>query len=911
MAKAKKMLSLALAALVTVGSMGLAPASAATKKVDYYQIALTNINKYLKPQLTATKQSQSEEDLKLLQSYYRSLKIHMSKITDAKKKAAISKMLMEISQDIVAVTAQVKAQIVASDAVEAFELAAISTQEEIAAAEALYANALDKVQDIADRTVRMALMNRINDKKAKLDAAKKGFEDVAATLKAAEDAVKAYEDFQITKYEEVAKAKELAKAAADAVAKVVDADKKAALNTRIAEQDKKVAAKEAELMPVKVEEVKPVAVNKIEVKFNKAVDTAKAVVNVKKGSAIYYSTVAWSEDKKVATVTTYATLLEGEYTVEVTGLTETALTSAVKVEARKATTIEIKTDSVAKENGAKIAYVIKDQYGNDMNITSNVTAFAYNTTQNTSENLTAVQNKSEFEFSSFSQNAKIGDVIRVTLVYGDLTVTKNITLIEAPYPATITFGALTLPNNKARFEVSSQTTNTATLSFALKDQYGNDYKGSIADIEFKSSNESVVKITEINVQEGKITLEAGQTAGTASIIAIFKNKAGVVVSTPVTVYAAPTIKSVTIAPITGLVAANDKAFTLDLTAVDQYGAAVSNISSSVITVTSSDSNKATAQIIDNKNKLEITPKAAGTVTITLKNGNDTVGSITFTIEEAAYAARIVGIKNFNTVLEQGASVTFTKDNLQVVDQYNRPYALADATGITIEVKGTNSGNVTIEGLKFTAPQDKEGSQVFTVKLAGAQNSIDLTMETVKSSAIVSYELAPLGTIYASTETKYHKALSLTGKLADGRVVVLKDGKITAITSSNTAVATIANNMVQGVKAGTATIAAWSGATKLAETTVTVSEAAPVATKVEFKNLADEITVGEEGYDLKQNLKVYDQYGVEIDAEGFWTVSDTSVANINNGVITKVKAGKVVVGFVTKNGLVVTKEVEIK
>ncbi|WDU82666.1 Ig-like domain-containing protein [Caloramator sp. Dgby_cultured_2] len=271
MAKAKKMLSLALAVLVTVGSMGLAPASAATKKVDYYQIALTNINKYLKPQLTITKQSQSEEDLKLLQSYYRSLKIHMSRITNVKQKAAISKQLMELSQEIVAVTAQVKAQIAAADAVEAFELAALTTQEEIAAAEALYAEAVDKVQDIADRTVRMALMNRINDKKAKLDAAKKGFEDVAATLKAAEDAVAAYEAAKLTTLDEVKAARDLEKKAADAVAKVTDADKKAALEKRIADQKKKVDEEEIKLLPVAVKEVKSDNLMEILVVFNQDV----------------------------------------------------------------------------------------------------------------------------------------------------------------------------------------------------------------------------------------------------------------------------------------------------------------------------------------------------------------------------------------------------------------------------------------------------------------------------------------------------------------------------------------------------------------------------------------------------------------------------------------------------------------
>lgn len=334
MAKAKKMLSLALAVLVTVGSMGLAPASAATKKVDYYQIALTNINKYLKPQLTITKQSQSEEDLKLLQSYYRSLKIHMSRITNVKQKAAISKQLMELSQEIVAVTAQVKAQIAAADAVEAFELAALETAEDIAKAEELYSAAYDKVQDIADRTVRVALINRLNDKKTKLDAAKKALADkeaadkaAAEALKAAEDAVAAYEAAKLTTLDEVKAAKELEAKATELVAKVADAEKKAALEKRITDQKAKVDAAEVALTPLKVESVSAINAKEIKIVFNKEVlkESAENVNNYTATlpAGVTLGTPELQDDNKTVLIPLSAPLANGNsYKVSVSGVME-------------------------------------------------------------------------------------------------------------------------------------------------------------------------------------------------------------------------------------------------------------------------------------------------------------------------------------------------------------------------------------------------------------------------------------------------------------------------------------------------------------------------------------------------------------------------------------------------------------
>lgn len=80
-------------------------------------------------------------------------------------------------------------------------------------------------------------------------------------------------------------------------------------------------------------------------------------------------------------------------------------------------------------------------------------------------------------------------------------------------------------------------------------------------------------------------------------------------------------------------------------------------------------------------------------------------------------------------------------------------------------------------------------------------------------------------------TDFDKALTLVCKTASGTdVAILATNFYTAITSSDTSIASIVGTSVRGVAKGTLTVAFWNGATKIAETTVTVADAAPVATR---------------------------------------------------------------------------------
>jgi membrane-associated protease RseP (regulator of RpoE activity) len=165
----------------------------------------------------------------------------------------------------------------------------------------------------------------------------------------------------------------------------------------------------------------------VKVTFGKAVDTTKAVLNIKKGAAIYGSTVAWNDAKDTATLTTVVNLPAADYTVDVTGLTTTALTKAFTVAAEAATKVEIVSTTVALIDSSTIAFKVSNQYGEDMKINGTVPGVvvsAYNTTQKRVEALTNLTADNKLTLSATFASitpAKLGDVIRITVTYAGLT----------------------------------------------------------------------------------------------------------------------------------------------------------------------------------------------------------------------------------------------------------------------------------------------------------------------------------------------------------------------------------------------------------------------------------------------------------------------------------------------------------
>jgi trimeric autotransporter adhesin len=671
-----------------------------------------------------------------------------------------------------------------------------------------------------------------------------------------------------------------------------------------------------------VQNVKAVDTNKVEVNFSAPIkDTSKVTVQLKKGAATHYTTSNWSQDKKSVVLEAPSAIPVGDYDVVVTGLGTETVKETIKIEAEVAKSIQLLNTAVAKTDTAKVSFNVLNQYGTDMGVLANsgdLVFKVYNVTQGKDLTPAVTATKNEFSLNLANDaNAKLDDKIRVISTYKGITETKELTVVAASAITDIDLGSATLPKDAARFTINM---NDVKLPYTLKDQYGKDKKltasqtGATMDgITFHSSNNAIVNPASFATDaSGDLTFDIGNTAGTVTITSII-NATGDVSTTTLTVNASAGLKTVTVTAPTALISAG-QTVSLGLAAVDQYGTAVTDLAGVKVISSNPD---VSGTIVNGKLQVVSSGTAAGTATLTLKNAaeTETYGSVTVNFEAAAVPTAITSVDT-PKALETGATSEIKLSDIKVKDQYGRDYTVsaADIAGVTT-VDGTpDVATVTPGTGVFTVKALTTGTE--TVKFALANGaSVNVNFSVVAPTSISTYSVDAVNTIYAQAtpNAAYNKALTVTGKTADGTSVVLANNKVTHATSSNEAVATVSNTgVVTGLSKGTSTVTLWAGANKLAEVNVNVDNATPVATTVAFDQTTA-LTTTVNGT-VTPKLEVKDQYGVKVASPaGFYASSDESVATVNSttGVVTGKKAGSTSITYVTTNGISAATTVEVR
>lgn len=637
-----------------------------------------------------------------------------------------------------------------------------------------------------------------------------------------------------------------------------------------------------------IESAAAIGVDEIKVVFSTAAE-ADTKVELLRGLVPYTTTNTWSEDGKSVVLKSSFALPAGDYTVKVG-----ELTAAVKVEAEKAVSMEIKSVGLQNIADAEVNVVLLNQYGKEMAV-SGVTITAFNLTRGKSVVVNGL--KLKLDDAAFAVN----DVIVVSAVHtSGLTATKNVNIIAKNAADSFKFESIVLPADQTRV-LPSET--LYEVKYTLLNQYGEAIKltsldSTVGGVMFASTDNTVVNPADMTITDGVLKIKALKE-GTATLTALVV-ATGKVDTLLVTVEGPAAIKSITVAAPASLIVA-EEAVELPFVAVDQYGAQVApkDISDALITGDSTGmsfgtSNSTVIAINDfafSKGKLTLTPSSHGTATIYVYYKGVLQNSVTFTVEKKAEAVRISGIKDLPTMYEIGSqSSAFTNANVVVIDQYNREIKDYAGTIIIAAKDGTADKVLYDAGTKvFSAAAAAAGSEVFTFSIDGvAGSAFDVTMGTIETKDIATYELSEAGTIYVGRD----KTLTLTGKTADGKVVQLKTGKVTLTTSSDAAIATIDTDLkVTAVAKGEAMVAVWGGAAKLAEVKVTVSDAVPVITSIEFTAA----TIAANG-DIKSIISVKDQYGVDI----------TSGLNVNTDIFVvgdiSAAAEAVEVTVIAKNGV---------
>jgi trimeric autotransporter adhesin len=594
-----------------------------------------------------------------------------------------------------------------------------------------------------------------------------------------------------------------------------------------------------------VESVSAIGAKKLEVKFNKAVDDTKAKFEVKKGSiTANIANVTFAADKKSAQIELTSKLTKGDYTVSVTGLTDTALTQTITVEDEKVSKIEILSENAVLDaddaSVVTVGYRVYNQYNEDITkTTTSIVATANVGTTGTvtpdpSTGVITIQNDSDY---------KTGDKISLSLLNPATSTfaSKVLTVSDKAVVADVAITGIYNEDKNAVLDTDA-TVSDFHLLVTAKDQYGQDVPVS------KIANDVVVTISDSSVIDVKggaatptfeqVTIDgkkqtvlelkapsAGLKAGKATISIISKST-GKVAQYVVEVKEGVKADAVTLtAP--ELVVAGEKT-EIPFSVLDLDGKEITKTSvltgAKGVTLADNDDNASVSFVQDAKTgkaKLVLDDTAGSTarkVIITATSATGKVATLVVDIKDKAEAKVITATKDVVTDLAVGGSFNLNKDNIVVKDQYGRTFDLtgklapesptaddegkylvkvekvdtsADKVNLSSDTIASDNANVTVTGakkgsetIKLTLQKVDANGEVQNV----ASSELELNVKVVEKADIVSYELKDIDPIYDEEETDatdaYTRDVVVYGVLADGKKVVVPASEYTVITGNN-------------------------------------------------------------------------------------------------------------------------------
>ncbi|MFK2825570.1 S-layer homology domain-containing protein [Bacillus sp. B190/17] len=590
-----------------------------------------------------------------------------------------------------------------------------------------------------------------------------------------------------------------------------------------------------------VESVKAINAKTLGVTFNKelTVDEQKALTfEVKKDGSTQLVKVDSFEGKVAKLVRTNgAALAAGEYTVTVKGLGEEVLTATGKVEAQKATTLEVTSEQLLDNTAkAKVGVELKDQYGEKLPLAKgDYTLTAFNKTQGTTKTLDFDSTDKVFFIktdgaSDADKDAfKVDDEVVVTLLHNDtgLKATKTLKVVTGAQLHSISLGEVQLPAGKT---LLTEDLTNIKVPYTAKDQYGNDVELQAGDVEVISTDSSVLVKGNVTFTKDKdqtvLNIAKFEKAGKTNLILLNKVTGETSTVALEVNEKAGTPYAVSLADASVEAAASGTKV-VDLIVTDKYGNKVDakdytgNVARD-FTVVSSNSTVVTNAVIndtpghDNYGKLVITSGAVdkgqkATVTVTLNaTGKTTKVDVTIGEAVAPFDLAISKDSKHATSLVVGGKTTVDFD---VFDQYNTKTGANGAYTVAYKLKNdTDSEYVALSAAdndirtpEVTVTATKAGSATLVAELKkGAEviDTVEIPFTTVaNSSEKFTYEVADIAKLYkdgdgADTaldagemgDNKHAQEIKVLAKATDGSTLTVPNTSIlgvTAVTSNVT------------------------------------------------------------------------------------------------------------------------------
>lgn len=645
-----------------------------------------------------------------------------------------------------------------------------------------------------------------------------------------------------------------------------------------------------------------IGAKKLEVSFNKAVDTAKAAFGIKKGTiTINTSKVEWNEEKTVATITLVSAVTKGDYTITVSGLEfpEDKNVLTVTAENEKVTEVEITSDVAPLVQGTtnvQVNYVIKNQYGE--NITAAKTGeVRWTYAIGTADTDTSVGVK------EITGTFAVNNTFTVTALHANTGTFATKVMKVGDFSRVAKIEALSLYNKDDKTLFTNSTYTDFYVKVEAFDQYDNKITNTnqLNNLAGLTNQTTVIISTPGILGTGTFATIPGTTdigyqlaapvtpTPGAAAIYFYSNITGHQSSFTVDVAKTASLDSLLLESPADIAVSGEKVV-IPFAALDQNGVPLSETAIAALTIGASPADVNFTSTSGGKFAIDYdyeTKKAVLTIDLgtginpIIPKGNTIIMAVTRTgkvsqiaidVKEAAKATAVVGTKDLTALMGIGATATIKDDNILVVDQYGRTmkldstwfgnYKLVFTTSAVAKVSLPNAApianEITADGGSLVMTGVAAGTSTINVSVYDltaaatvANSAFEFAAQTVAKSAIVEYKVETPEVLYGSV-AGYEKAVNVYGLNASGAKVALNPADYVITTNDGEVVyaggkldASASTLAVDKEKAVTVltVISGDQGPVTLANV-VTVTTKTPVLTTLEAKTAATAVVKGD-------------------------------------------------------------------
>ncbi len=612
-------------------------------------------------------------------------------------------------------------------------------------------------------------------------------------------------------------------------------------------------------------EAAAIGANKIEVKFNRAVNPSDVTVNLRRANnTVNIQERVWASDNRSVVLQTSSKFVAGTYTVSVTGIESEAIERELTLEAEKVASVDILSDVAslsgpAGNTGASVSvgYQVLNQYGEDISATTQLNA---NTTIGTIATNPVSGRTLTINASSANAPFQIGQTLAVTLIHVPTSTVETATLTVSAEArvSQISVERLAGPANTT---LTADTANPSDFYLVInaKDQYGaavtdvtklkeqvlvSVSNTAVASVNGYSNNQATFTTANINgVNTPVLRLSTPNTngrltAGNSVVTLIATGPGAQTASFTIEVGQGLRSDTVTFTP-PGSVAAGE-VVRVPVVVTDLAGNEITN--TTVLNSVSNDNYigvrvtptpsytgfNGTFVRENNQTYYRFTaPTTTGVLNLTALSSTFKATNLQINIQDAAVPNVITGIKDVNRVIFDGQTVTLDTGKLVIEDQYGRvinspALNAADTTGnYKVVVTGGNgdyierTGNTIASGSSVTLEASGRGSETLTfaveryngtawVAVPGSATTVQF--RSVTQADLGNYGVDPVGRVFtqaAAGVTQYNKTLNVFGLTSDQQKVTLPSDLYNAVAqNSNVTISDSGALTITGAATGT-------------------------------------------------------------------------------------------------------------